>query len=400
MDTAAPTSEPAFDPYTQNVTFFSADHNSTIEIPIPIINAAYDETISVTMNYGAQLGACIVMFLVVLALTPSSKLTRLSAVLHLLGLLVCAVRSGLLFTYYLAPESHFYQLWSGDLSQVPQYYYNLSLATNTLALPLVIIVQAALVNQAWTMVTFWPQIAKYAACVLSGIITLLTIGTRLAFTVIQNHAIVTATPPLFYFWGIQWMLIMSAVSIFWFCAIFNIKLVNHLVKNRGILPSTSLINPMEVLIMTNGALMVIPCVFAGLEWGKFTNFEAASLTVTSVVIILPLGTLTAQRISSYGSQSYLAGNEFRKQNGQPTFGSAALQTNHTKPSNATFCSNGTTVTPQTSVTSRADISLIGRSENRMDPIDLELCRIDNFRESAEILRSDDDRSKLRRDDLG
>lgn len=395
--------EPDYNSYNVTITLPSGE----IELPISEINAFYDETISVTMNYGAQLGACIAMFLVCLALTPRSKITRLSSVLHLLGLLVCIVRTGLLFSYYVSPFSHFYEVWSGDLSGIPRLYFDESLAANTLALPLVVIIQAALVNQAWTMVAFWPKIPKYSACILSAIVALLTIGTRLAFTIVQNHAILTSIPPVYFLWGIHWMLIMSAISIFWFCAIFNLKLVMHLVTNRGILPSTSVITPMEVLIMTNGTLMIIPCkyichplepilisaaVFAGLEWANFTNFEAASLTMTSVIIILPLGTLMAQRISSQGSQSYLAGSNFRRQNAQGT-AQPLNSRNMKKPSDATMYSRATD-TPQASVASRADVSLIGRTEP-MDPIDLELSRIDAFRESSEYSHN----NRLRRDDI-
>ena len=41
--------------------------------------------------------------------------------------------------------------------------------------------------------------------------------------------------------------------------------------------------------------------FAGLEWGSFTNFESSSLTLTSVVLILPLGSLAAQRLARSAS---------------------------------------------------------------------------------------------------
>lgn len=251
--------DPSYDPFTGNVTFFLADHNTTASVPMPVLNAFGDETLSIVMNYGAQLGACIVMLLVVLALTPAAKLVRLAAVLHLLGLLLCIVRTGLLFSYFVAPFSHFYQVWAGDLSQVPHYYFEVSLAANTIALPLVVVMQAALMNQAWTMLAFWPRVPKYIACALSGVIVLLTVGTRLAFTIVQNHAIVTSIPPIFFLWGIHWTVIMGSISIFWFCAVFNVKLVNHLVTNRGILPSTTTISPMEILIMTNGFLMIIPC---------------------------------------------------------------------------------------------------------------------------------------------
>lgn len=428
MDTPPPiiTPDPSFDRFNGNVTFFLADGATTAAVPMAALNAFNDETISVTINYGAQLGACVVMFLVVVALTPAAKLARAAALLHLAGLLLCAVRTGLLLAYYVAPFSHFYQVWAADLSQVPRRYYAASLAANTLALPLVVVVQAALAHQAWTMLVFWPRAARYLACALSAVVVLLTVGTRLAFTIVQNHAIVTAIPPDFFFWAIRWTLIMGAVSIFWFCAVFNVKLVNHLVTNRAILPSTTLVNPIEVLIMTNGLLMIIPCklfqaqqtltaqmprhllthwaaIFAGLEWAKFTNFESGSLTLTSVILILPLGTLTAQRISSQGSQSYLAAEKFRKNQTQTrsAFGAAASsshQANHTKPPSVTFSSNGTTVTPQISAVSRPETSLLDRPE-RMDPIDLELSRIDACRESSELSQGAEQQRRMQRDDF-
>ncbi|EGX90334.1 mating-type alpha-pheromone receptor PreB [Cordyceps militaris CM01] len=405
MDGAPPPDvDPSFDRFAGNVTFFLADHVTTASVPIPVLNAYYDESLCVTLNYGAQLGACLVMLLVVLALTPVAKLGRLSAVLHVVGLALCVVRSGLLFAYFVSPFSHFYQVWANDFSQIPARYWDASLAANTLSLPLVVIMQAALMNQAWTMVAFWPRVARYVACALSAVIVLLTVGTRLAFTIVQNHAIVTAIPPEYFFWGIHWTVIMGAISIFWFCAVFNVKLVSHLIQNRGILPSTSLINPMEVLIMTNGTLMVIPSIFAGLEWAKFTNFESGSLTLTSVIIILPLGTLAAQRISSQGSQSYQAGSDFRRQQQQQQQLTQQTQTRGvghrslTKPSSSVTFSCGSPVTPQISAGSKADVSLMDRSE-RMDPIDLELSRIDACRESSECSQSTDQRRRMQSHDL-
>lgn len=38
--------------------------------------------------------------------------------------------------------------------------------------------------------------------------------------------------------------------------------------------------------------------FAGMQFGSWTNFEAGSLANTLTIIVLPLGTLVAQRLSS------------------------------------------------------------------------------------------------------
>jgi pheromone alpha factor receptor len=223
-----------------------------------MIDAFTDETVSIVFNYGAQLGACIATLLVMLVLTPPAKLRRSSSVLHLLGLLIIIIRMALTFTYFRSPFSHFYEFWAKDFSRVAPGVFHTSVTANTLSLLLTMIMQAALMNQAWTMVSFWPTMAKYAACVLSIIIVLLAIGARLAFTIVQNGAILALQPPVHFYWGIHWNVIMNAISIFWFCAIFNIKLVMHLITNRGILPSRPMFTPMEVLIMTNGTLMVVP----------------------------------------------------------------------------------------------------------------------------------------------
>ncbi|KAM0666939.1 hypothetical protein ACQRIT_005638 [Beauveria bassiana] len=404
---SSPTPDPTFDRFAGNVTFFLADHITTTSVPMPVLNAYYDESLCTTMNYGAQLGACLVMLVVVVALTPAAKLARRPAsALHLVGLLLCAVRSGLLFAYFVSPISHFYQVWAGDFSAVSRRYWDASLAANTLAFPLVVVVEAALINQAWTMVAFWPRAAKAAACACSAVIVLLTIGTRLAYTIVQNHAIVTVVPPEHFLWAIQWSAVMGAVSIFWFCAVFNVKLVCHLVANRGILPSMSVVNPMEVLVMTNGTLMIIPSIFAGLEWAKFTNFESGSLTLTSVIIILPLGTLAAQRISGQGSQGYQAGHLFHEQQQQQArtrsgaFGSASQQSHPTNkvPSSITLSTSGTPITPQISAGSRPELPLVDRPE-RLDPIDLELGRIDAFRGSSNFSPSTARPKRMQRDDF-
>ncbi len=248
----------SFDPYTQNISISTTDPSVTVQVPVPMIDAFTDETVSIVMNYGAQMGACIAMFLVMLVLTPTAKLARSSSVLHLLGLLVNIIRMALTFPYFRSSLSHFYEYWANDFSRVPAGDFRTSVTANTLSLLLTMIIQAALMNQAWTMVTFWPTATKYAACVLSLIIMLLTIGSRLAFTIVQNEAILSLQPPVYFYWGIHWTVIMNALSIFWFCAIFNVQLVMHLIVNRGILPSRSMFTPMEVLIMTNGTLMIIP----------------------------------------------------------------------------------------------------------------------------------------------
>ncbi|KAI9150425.1 Tumor susceptibility protein [Paramyrothecium foliicola] len=368
-----------FDPYQQSILLLAADGESEIEVSLLDVDSVNHETSSICINYGAQLGACFIMLLMILIMTPSNKFRRPSTILHIFGLLVCTIRMALLSVYFTSPFNDFYAFWGNDYSHVPVQDYQISITANTFSLLLLIVVEAALMNQAWTMVKLWPTFAKMTLSALSGVITLTTIGWRIAATVLQNRAVLSLEPPADTLWVVYWMLITNALSICWFCALFNIKLVLHLISNRGILPSYMSLTPMEILIMTNGILMTVPVLFAGLEWGQFTNFESASLTLTSVAVILPLGTLAAQRMSRSNNVAY--------QSETPSGQGALLPgtANSSLPLKATsYSSNSRSdTTPLTSVLSRCEA---GRSTTRgLDALDLELGELDRMNSQRELI---------------
>ncbi|KAF4973231.1 hypothetical protein FZEAL_9383 [Fusarium zealandicum] len=358
-----------FDPYTQNVTFLASDGKTKIEIPMAWVDAFQRESTSVSINYGTQLGACIIMLVTLLIMTPKAKFRRPSNILHVVGLALCSIRMLLLCLYFPSPFNDFYAFWANDYSHVPGHDFAISIAANTVSLLLVIGIEAALMNQAWTMVSLWPEVWKYGIVLASGLVTLLTIGWRLAFTVIQNKAVLSLSPPTDKYWLVHWMVVTNAVSICWFCAIFNIKLLWHLISNRGVLPSYKAMTPMEVLVMTNGMLMIVPVIFSGLEWGHFVNFEAASLTLTSVAIILPMGTLAAQRMSaSNTSFSYSSADSSGRYGvagtGTSTGGSSSA------PLKASSFTTHRTAGAQVSILSRCEAGMSSR--DRMNPAGLEL----------------------------
>ncbi|KAK2590589.1 pheromone alpha factor receptor [Conoideocrella luteorostrata] len=323
----------ATNPLLQSVTLVTPSFPSPIAIPIPSIDAFNDESISISINYAFQIGACSILLLVLLIMTPPSKLLRPVSMLHIAGLITCTIRLSINLAFYLSPLNHFYQFWSGDYSSVPQHYFRNSVAGTVFSLLLVIVVEAALMHQAWTMVSLWPRHVRFFMAGLSGIISLLAIGWRFAFTVVASKMSLEAVSVRNMAWLVQSTLILNALSICWYCALFNTKLVLHLLVNRGILPpSGSILSPMEVLVMTNGILMVVPVIFAGLEFAKFPNFEAGSLTQSSVVIILPLGTLAAQQMTRNGSLAYISSGGH---NSSSTYGNSSNTPRGNARNNAT-----------------------------------------------------------------
>jgi pheromone alpha factor receptor len=248
-----------FDPYLQNVTFLDRDGKTQVYASIPLIDFTNIESVSIALNYGAQIGACIIMLFVVLAMTPTAKLRRPSSILHMLGLIICIVRTSLLAAFFTSKFMDFYAFYAGDFADIPFRDFQVSVAANIFSLLLVVVIEAALMNQAWTMVVLWPDWAKYSITILSAIITLMTISWRIAFTVVQSRAVWHLEPiHMTHATLIRTTIIMNAFSICWFCALFNVKLIAHLIQHRGMLVTKGSLTPMEVLVMTNGVLMIVP----------------------------------------------------------------------------------------------------------------------------------------------
>ncbi|CEI66586.1 hypothetical protein FVEN_g10214 [Fusarium venenatum] len=361
-------SKEPFDPFTQNVTFFAPDGKTEISIPVAAIDQVRRMMVNTTINYATQLGACLIMLVVLLVMVPKEKFRRSFMILQIASLVIACCRMLLLSIFHSSQFLDFYVFWGDDHSRIPRSAYAPSVAGNTMSLCLVVSVESMLMSQAWTMVRLWPNMWKYIIAGISLAVSIMAISVRLAYTIIQNNAVLKLEPAYHMFWLIKWTVIMNVASISWWCAIFNIKLVWHLISNRGILPSYKTFTPMEVLIMTNGILMIIPVIFASLEWAHFVDFESASLTLTSVAVILPLGTLAAQRIANSAPNS-----------ANSTGASSGIRYGVSGPSSFTgfkapSFSTGTTDRPHVSIYARCEAGTSSREH--INPQDVELAKLD------------------------
>jgi pheromone alpha factor receptor len=247
-----------FDPTSQRFIIIGNDGKTEILVSMSEVDAVYKEYISVSINYASQLGAAFAMLLVVLTLTPPGKRVRLTTCAHILALSICVIRSTLLCTYFTSNWTEFYARFSGDYSVIQTGDFHRSVATETISLIFFIAVQLVLILQAWAMVRLWDDVWKWLAVGLSAGISLSAVSFRFAYCVIQNKAILSIEPAIALEWVAYYTTVLAAVSIFWFCAIFNVRLVSHLASRRNILPRRKGLGPMEVLVMTNGLLMVVP----------------------------------------------------------------------------------------------------------------------------------------------
>ena len=119
----------AFDP--RNQTFFIAGPGGTADIAIwmATIEEQRVRLANVSINYGVQLGLCILTLIVVLMLLPSYKIKRAVNAVQISALVVAVVRLILLVLYFPGPLSGYYVAWTQDASVLsPSDYY-----TNTVS---------------------------------------------------------------------------------------------------------------------------------------------------------------------------------------------------------------------------------------------------------------------------
>ncbi|KKF95981.1 Fungal pheromone mating factor STE2 GPCR [Ceratocystis platani] len=252
QDNATPGSSSAFNPYTQIFNITLSDGVTQIGVSLDDMNYVVGIYYSQSISYGVQFGLCGGIFLALVTFSLPERMRKVSVRLQAAALLVNMFRTLLLALYYPSNFTELYDLASGEYLKV-----------NNLDFFIVVYV---LYSQA----------------------------------ALRIEPVSTHTGRLFFVSNV-----FFAANIFWFAGLFNVKLIMHLAKNKRFLPSRNKFTPIEVLVVTNGLMMVIPTIFASLQLTRMAfRFEVVPWMMTSIICVLSYGSLVAQRISNSPIQSF------------------------------------------------------------------------------------------------
>lgn len=264
-------------PITNQTIQLMVQNGKPVDIPLAFINANQHQIVVQTIGYSVEIGASIVMLVVIMVMTPKTKFWRFHTYLNIAALCNNIIRLLLLAIYFKSSWMDFYSLYSNDYSYVTRTDIANSIASTAMSVPQNILVMWALVLQAWAMVRFWPQAYKHGIIFASAVLVLLEIGFMGAS---QTYQIMTI-----YLWPEQGYLIimdkawvryaylgLEVSCICWFCFLFIGKLVTHLYQNRSFLPTTKGLGPMDALVMTNGVLMPIPGMPSTLSLSRYPQY--------------------------------------------------------------------------------------------------------------------------------
>ncbi|KAI1372598.1 fungal pheromone mating factor STE2 GPCR-domain-containing protein [Hypoxylon crocopeplum] len=358
-------SDTPFDP--RNQTFYILGRaNSTetesqlIPISMPVIDAQRVRLANTSINYGVQLGLCLLSLLSTLLLLPSRKLRRAVHLTQTLCLVVSITRLALLVLYFPGPLTEYYVAWTRDASMLrPQDYY-LSTASSALSVLQLALVETALALQTRVLVRTWgsctssltrttfpspfskpnttgttakpttaPEHRHSRACswrppvlILAVVLAAAAVGVRAVWVAHYTQALRGHTVPVPLDAVGEAAVTLGAASVFYFCGVFFAHLALHLAATRRVLRgrkrkmSITLtlkggedggsgvgggrgLTSLEILAVGNGVLMLVPCLFAGLDIAagpgnaRVLPFDAGSWVHTLVAAGLPLISIAA-----------------------------------------------------------------------------------------------------------
>lgn len=296
-----------FDP--RNQTFFilgrpngtDGAHQNIEDYLIPISMAVIDaqrvRLANTSINYGVQLGLCLLSLLVTLLLLPSRKLRRQVHLAQVLCLVVSITRLVLLVLYFPGPLTEYYVAWTRDAGILQEREYNVIMASAALGVLQLALVEAALALQSRVLVRTWGSCPNSknagarttgpAPCwwrppilLLAVLLPAVAVGVRAVWVAHYTKAVRGHTLPVpLDAWG-QAAVILGALSVFYFCGVFFAHLALHLATTRRVLRggggrlrkfSITLVEKggdgerrrgltsLEILAVGNGILMLAPC---------------------------------------------------------------------------------------------------------------------------------------------
>lgn len=247
---------PSFDATKQNITIYTPD-GTPVVTTIPMINEFNTQNSEICVVYGCQLGASLIMFLVVMLTTRVSKRKSPIFVLNALSLIISFLRSLLQILYYIGPWTEMYRYLAYDYSTVPASAYANSVAAALLTFFLLMTIEASLVLQTNVVCKTMSSRIRWPVTALSIVVSLLAVSFRFALTIRNVEGILGAIVKSDTLMLGRASLITETGSLWFFCTIFVIKLGWTLYQRKKM--GLKQWGPMQIITIMAGCTMIVPC---------------------------------------------------------------------------------------------------------------------------------------------
>ncbi|KAL8995844.1 MAG: hypothetical protein Q9169_004496 [Polycauliona sp. 2 TL-2023] len=284
-----------FDPYSQSFTLLLRD-GTPFNVTLPELDEFILYSVQMSINYAAQLGACLLFLIVLLLLTKPDKRRSPIFAINAVALTLNFLRTLLHCLFFTGPFNEVYAYFGVDYSRVTSSDYANQVATIVLSVLLLVCVELSLLLQVRVVCTTVRRAYRHLILAFSIVIAGLAIGFRLAFCIENAKAILSLEPPLPFRWLASATNITASISICWFCAAFVVKLGFALDQRKKL--GVGSFGPMQIIFIMGCQTLIVPAIFSII--GYFVDLPSMDSNVlTLVTIFLPLSSLWASASLDY-----------------------------------------------------------------------------------------------------
>lgn len=212
--------------------------------------------VQICINYGVQIGASIVLLMVLLLLTKPDKRSSTIFVLNTLSLVLNIIRNVLLTIFFTGPFSETFAYFAQDYSQIHSGNYATSVAATVFTLLVLVCVEISLCLQVRVVCVTLRQRYRRIISGLSALIASTAAAFRIALMIENDIAILNVESSDRLAWLASASNIATTISICWFCAVFVIKLGFALNERRKL--GLEKFGPMQIIFIMGCQTLIIP----------------------------------------------------------------------------------------------------------------------------------------------
>ncbi|KAI9844993.1 MAG: hypothetical protein M1837_005137 [Sclerophora amabilis] len=352
---------PTFDPFAQSFTLLLRD-GTPFNVTLPDLETFNLYNIRICINYGSQVGATLLLLVVLLMLTKPDRRQSMLFVVNSLCLAFNFIRSLLQCLYFTGGFNVAYAYFASDYSRVNTSDYAESVTANVFTMLVLLCVEVSLFLQVNVVCVTMRREHRHGILAISGLVALIAVGFRLALVIENSKAILAAEDFGPWEWLASATNITATISICFFSAIFSVKLgfAMHHRKKMGI----HRFGPMQIIFIMGCQTMVIPALFSILQYVSDAP-ELGTNVLTLAAIFLPLSSMWAS--ASLDGQSQVSGSPNAQ---QKLFGSYGSGSNG--PARSKRGGNGPTSPAHTTLTHGSSSPLVTPNRAEMQSVDRDL----------------------------
>ncbi|KAL4773207.1 fungal pheromone mating factor STE2 GPCR-domain-containing protein [Aspergillus nidulans var. acristatus] len=278
-----------FNPWNQTITF-RLDDGTPFDISVDYLDGILQYSIRACVNYAAQLGASVILFVILVLLTRAEKRASCVFWLNSLALLLNFARLLCDVLFFTGNFVRIYTLISADESRVTASDLATSIVAAITTALLLTTIEISLVLQVQVVCSNLRRIYRRALLCVSAVVATVTIAIRYSLLAVNIRAILEFSDPTIYNWLESLATVALTISICYFCVIFVAKLGFAIRLRRKL--GLNEFGPMKVVFIMGCQTLVIPVIVSITHY--FSDVpELQSNVLTIVALSLPLSSIWA-----------------------------------------------------------------------------------------------------------